>query len=74
MAGILGPIMVNAIADSQKAAGKSGPELYTLSFSIMIGLLVVALVCNELLKPVDEKWHEPTPSVERTQAFEESTR
>ena len=69
VAGILGPIMVNAIADSQKAAGKSGPELYTLSFSIMIGLLLVALVCNELLKPVDEKWHEPSPSVERTQAL-----
>ncbi|MDT5150403.1 MAG: hypothetical protein QOI01_2136, partial [Mycobacterium sp.] len=72
VAGILGPIMVNAIADSQKAAGKSGPELYTLSFSIMIGLLIVALVCNELLKPVDAKWHEP--SSERTGKVEESTR
>jgi hypothetical protein len=66
--------MVNAIADSQKAAGKSGPNLYTLSFSIMIGLLLVALVGNELLKPVDEKCHEPTPSRERARAFEESTR
>jgi MFS family permease len=65
VAGILGPIMVNAIADSQADAGKSGPELYTMSFSIMIGLLVVALVCNELLKPVDEKWHEPSESTER---------
>jgi hypothetical protein len=66
--------MVNAIADSQKAAGKSGPDLYTLSFSIMIGLLLVALVCNELLKPVDDKRHEPTPSRHRARAFEESTR
>lgn len=59
VAGILGPIIVNAIADSQAAAGKDGPDLYTMSFSIMIGLLVVALVCNELIKPVDSKWHEP---------------
>lgn len=58
VAGILGPIIVNAIADSQEAAGKSGPALYTLSFSIMIGLLVVGLVCNELIRPVNEKWHE----------------
>ena len=29
VAGILGPIMVNAIADSQQAAGKDGPALYT---------------------------------------------
>jgi nitrate/nitrite transporter NarK len=65
VAGILGPIIVNAIADSQKAAGKSGPALYTVSFSIMIGLLIVALVCNELLSPVKSKWHEPSPSADR---------
>jgi Major Facilitator Superfamily len=41
VAGILGPIMVNAIADSQSAAGKDGPALYTMSFSIMIGLLLL---------------------------------
>lgn len=58
-AGILGPIIVNAVADSQAAAGKEGPALYTLSFSIMIALLVVALVCNELIRPVASKWHEP---------------
>jgi MFS family permease len=74
VAGILGPIMVNAIADSQKAAGRSGPDLYTMSFSIMIGLLLVALVCNELLKPVNEKWHEPSASGERAQTVQGSQR
>jgi nitrate/nitrite transporter NarK len=64
VAGILGPIIVNAIADSQEAVGKSGPALYTLSFSIMIALLIVGLVCNELIKPVNDKWHEPSESVE----------
>jgi MFS family permease len=58
-AGILGPIIVNSIADHQAAAGKDGPALYTLSFSIMIALLVVALVCNELIRPVSSTWHEP---------------
>ena len=71
-AGILGPIMVNAIADSQEAAGKSGPSLYTLSFSIMIALLIVGLVCNELIRPVNEKWHEPTASVKRSEPVEET--
>lgn len=60
-AGILGPIIVNFVADGEAADGKSGPALYTLSFSIMIGLLVVALVCNELIRPVSSKWHEPEP-------------
>ncbi|HEY6577160.1 MAG TPA: OFA family MFS transporter [Mycobacterium sp.] len=64
VAGILGPTMINAIADRQEAAGKDGPALYTTSFSIMIGLLLVALVCNELVKPVSEKWHEPRASTE----------
>lgn len=58
-AGVLGPVIVNAIADSQEAAGASGPALYTLSFSIMIGLLVVGFVCNELIRPVNAKFHEP---------------
>lgn len=60
-AGILGPIIVNAVADHEAAVGKGGPALYTLSFSIMIALLVVALVCNELIRPVSSKWHEPEP-------------
>src|SRR5579884_1742721 len=58
-AGVLGPIIVDAIADKQKAAGLSGTALYHLSFEIMIGLLVVGFVCNELIKPVDPKYHEP---------------
>ena len=73
-AGILGPILVNALADSQSAAGKDGPALYTISFSIMTGLLLVALVCNELIKPVNEKWHEPSTSSETAKELQEATR
>jgi len=51
---------VNFIADKQKAAGLSGPALYGLSFRIMIGLLVIGFICNELIKPVDAKFHEPS--------------
>jgi MFS family permease len=58
-AGVLGPLMVNAIADSRIAAGVTGPGRYTTSFMIMIGLLVVAFVCNELIKPVSSRFHQP---------------
>lgn len=61
-AGVLGPLIVNAIADAQIAAGVEGPGRYTLSFTIMIGLLVVGFVCNELIKPVNERFHEPSSS------------
>ena len=32
---------------------------YTTSFMIMIGLLVIGFVCNELIKPVNPRFHEP---------------
>ncbi|TQM09576.1 OFA family MFS transporter [Pseudonocardia kunmingensis] len=62
-AGVLGPVIVNAIADAQIAAGVEGPGRYTLAFSIMIGLLVVGFICNELIRPVDERYHEPAEAV-----------
>jgi MFS family permease len=58
-AGVLGPLIVNAIADARIAAGVQGPGRYTTAFMIMIGLLVIGFVCNELIRPVDERYHEP---------------
>ena len=51
-AGVLGPLIVNWVADRQEEAGRSGPALYGLSLVIMIGLLVVGFVANELVRPV----------------------
>lgn len=58
-AGVAGPLIVNAFADAGTAAGKTGPELYTTSLSVMIGLLVVGLIANELVRPVHSRHHEP---------------
>ncbi|MFF9395304.1 OFA family MFS transporter [Streptomyces griseoluteus] len=60
-AGVLGPLIVNWIADRQEAAGKDGPALYGLSFSIMIGLLLVGFAANELIRPVHTRHHVPAP-------------
>jgi MFS family permease len=62
VAGVLGPLIVNAIADSQKAAGKHGPDLYIMSFVVMIALLVVGMICNELIRPVAPKHHDHSPT------------
>ncbi|MGH3935862.1 MAG: OFA family MFS transporter [Pseudonocardiaceae bacterium] len=59
VAGVLGPVIVNAIADARIAAGVTGPGRYTLSFSIMIGLLLIGFICNELIRPVNPRFHEP---------------
>jgi MFS family permease len=64
VAGVLGPLIVNAIADAGKKAGHVGPDLYATSFYIMISLLVVGFVANELIRPVNPKFHEPEAAVE----------
>ncbi|MCX4742078.1 OFA family MFS transporter [Streptomyces antibioticus] len=51
-AGVLGPLIVNWIADRQEEAGEHGADLYSLSLFIMIGLLAVGFVANELVRPV----------------------
>ncbi|WP_329261190.1 OFA family MFS transporter [Streptomyces sp. NBC_01478] len=72
LAGVLGPLIVNWIADHQKDAGKHGAALYDTSFLIMIGLLVIGFVANELVRPVDARHHIPAPreaaDVERQQS------
>lgn len=58
-AGVLGPLIVNWVADRQEEAGRHGPSLYGLSLVIMIGLLVVGFVANELVRPVHPRHHVP---------------
>lgn len=62
-AGIAGPLVVNRIADAQAEAGKSGADLYQLSLTIMVGVLIVGFIANALVRPVDERFHEPSSIV-----------
>ncbi|MEU1620271.1 OFA family MFS transporter [Streptomyces sp. NPDC008238] len=57
-AGVLGPLIVNAIADHEKSAGRTGPDLYSTSFVIMMVLLVIGFVANELVRPVHPRHHD----------------
>ncbi|GAA2596378.1 OFA family MFS transporter [Streptomyces lienomycini] len=65
LAGVLGPLIVNWIADHQEEAGRHGSDLYGTSFLIMIGLLVVGFVANELVRPVHARHHEPATPTEK---------
>jgi MFS family permease len=58
-AGVAGPLIVNAIADSQQAAGKAGSGLYDASLYIMVGVLLGGFVANALVRPVEARFHEP---------------
>ena len=58
-AGIAGPVIVTQVRDRQVAAGAEGSDLYGLSLSIMVGVLVVGFIANALVRPVDSRFHEP---------------
>jgi MFS family permease len=54
-AGILGPTLVNALREVQLAHGVPAAQAYNATMYILAGLLVVGLLCNTLVRPVDAK-------------------
>jgi len=68
-AGIAGPLIVNGLADHETSIGKSGSDLYTISLFIMVGVLVVGFIANLMIKPVNERFHEPVAETDRDARF-----
>jgi MFS family permease len=58
VAGVLGPLIINHVADDRINSGHKGSSIYTPSWTVMIGLLIIAFVCNELIRPVNPRFHE----------------
>jgi MFS family permease len=67
-AGIIGPVVVNYIREFQLAAGVPRDQLYNTTMYILAGMLVIGLICNFLIKPVDKKWHMSDAEVAKLQA------
>jgi MFS family permease len=55
-AGVLGPVVVNYMRDYQLALGLPREQVYNQSMYILVGMLLVGLVCNLLIKPVHPKY------------------
>src|SRR5471030_1686494 len=71
-AGIIGPVVVNYIREFQLAAGVPRDHLYDTTMYILAGMLVIGLICNYLIKPVDPKWHMSDAEVAKLQAASNS--
>jgi MFS family permease len=54
-AGILGPVVVNYMRDYQLSLGLPREQVYNQTMYILVGMLVVGLLCNLMVKPVDAK-------------------
>jgi hypothetical protein len=57
VAGVLGPVLVNYIREYLKGRGASGVGLYAPTMYLMAGLLVIGLICNLLVRPVNERYY-----------------
>jgi MFS family permease len=55
-AGILGPVVVNYMREYQLSIGIPREQVYNQTMYILVGMLVVGLICNLLVKPLDSKW------------------
>ena len=55
-AGVLGPVVVNYMREYQLGLGLPREQVYNQTMYILVGMLVVGLVCNLLVKPLDAKW------------------
>ena len=67
-AGILGPLIVNRVLDSQGTPGELVAADYRPALFIMVGVLTVGFVANLLIRPVSERWHEKSPVVDAVDA------
>lgn len=60
MAAILGPQLVDRISKARKDAGIDPAHAYNPIFYLMVGLLLIGLLANLLVRPVAAKHHLPT--------------
>jgi MFS family permease len=72
-AGIIGPVVVNYIREAQLAAGVPRDHLYDYTLYILAGMLVIGLICNLLIKPVNSKWYMGAQDVAKLQAASAKT-
>ncbi len=55
-AGIVGPVVVNYMREYQLGMGIAREQVYNQTMYILVGMLAIGLVCNLLVRPLDEKW------------------
>ncbi|MDF3983104.1 OFA family MFS transporter [Luteibacter sp. PPL201] len=57
VAGVVGPVLIASIREAQLAADVPKNLVYDRTLYILAGLLLIGLVCNLLVKPVDARHH-----------------
>jgi MFS family permease len=56
-AGVLGPVLVNYIREYQIDRGVPNAQAYNVTLYVLAALLVIGLICNLMVKPVDPRYY-----------------
>jgi MFS family permease len=59
-AGIAGPLVINGFLDAQGKPGTLTSSAYQPALLTMVGVLAIGFVANLLIRPVPERFHEPS--------------
>jgi MFS family permease len=68
-AGILGPVVVNYMREYQLGLGMPREQVYNQTMYILVGMLVIGLICNLLVRPLAEVVHDGQPSSPKKNAW-----
>lgn len=58
MAAVIGPLLINGLSDRRISAGMPKAEAYNGTFFLMCALLMLGLLANLLVRPVDARHHQ----------------
>ncbi len=64
-AGVAGPFIINSFLDAQGEPGTLTSAAYLPAFFTMVGVLAVGFVANLAIRPVADRFHEPSTSREK---------
>ena len=73
VAGVIGPILIADLRESQLAAGVAKSLVYDRTLYILAGLLVLGLICNLLVRPVAAKHHMSEAQLQRERSLQHDT-
>lgn len=72
-AGLIGPVVIALIREAQLAADIAPALVYDRTLYIMAGLLLLGLICNSLIKPVDPSLHMTETELAHERALQHDT-
>ncbi|HEY0199260.1 MAG TPA: OFA family MFS transporter [Rhodanobacter sp.] len=70
VAGVVGPILIADLRESQLAAGVAKNLVYDRTLYLLAGLLLVGLICNLLVRPVNPKYRMSAADLQRERSLQ----